>query len=219
MAYRLRDNLGACVAGGRAVFLDLDADRYFGLPAAADKAFQQWLTGQDPEPEQLDVLVSRGLLLLCGQGSTPPSRASFSLPAAGRETRPKGRVTAIRFVHIFLARLYWSFALKLRSLAAIRRVLEAKRPKRESSAGPHDPRYDDIATSFEKTEAIMRTHDRCLSDSLAFLSICYASGLSPRLVFGVRTTPFAAHCWVQVDDLVLNDRLEHVRLFTPILVI
>ena len=39
------------------------------------------------------------------------------------------------------------------------------------------------------------------------------------LVFAVMTRPFAAHCWVQLDETVLNDRLDHVRKFTPILVV
>jgi len=38
-------------------------------------------------------------------------------------------------------------------------------------------------------------------------------------VFGVTTWPFAAHCWLQVDDLVLNDRLDQVQRYTPILAV
>ncbi|MBO9708023.1 MAG: lasso peptide biosynthesis B2 protein [Caulobacter sp.] len=38
-------------------------------------------------------------------------------------------------------------------------------------------------------------------------------------VFGVSTWPFAAHCWVQLDGLVLNDRLQRVRRYTPILAV
>lgn len=42
-----------------------------------------------------------------------------------------------------------------------------------------------------------------------------ASGVS--WVFGVSTWPFAAHCWLQRDDLVLNDTLARVSRYTPIL--
>ncbi len=30
---------------------------------------------------------------------------------------------------------------------------------------------------------------------------------------------FAAHCWLQIDDLVLNDRLDQVQRYTPILAV
>ena len=32
----------------------------------------------------------------------------------------------------------------------------------------------------------------------------------PRWVFGVRARPFVAHCWVQYEDMVFNDTVEHV---------
>jgi len=31
--------------------------------------------------------------------------------------------------------------------------------------------------------------------------------------------PFQAHCWVQFEDHVLNDHLDNVRNFTPILIV
>lgn len=40
-----------------------------------------------------------------------------------------------------------------------------------------------------------------------------------RWVFGVRTWPFLAHCWVQVGDRVVGDTAERVRGFSPILVV
>ena len=42
-------------------------------------------------------------------------------------------------------------------------------------------------------------------------------GIATDWVFGVRTWPFSAHCWLQVDDLVIGDRLERVSRYTPIM--
>jgi hypothetical protein len=42
---------------------------------------------------------------------------------------------------------------------------------------------------------------------------------SARWVFGVQFAPFAAHCWLQQGDVVFNDNVEHVRRFTPIMVV
>ena len=40
-----------------------------------------------------------------------------------------------------------------------------------------------------------------------------------QLVIGVRTSPFGAHSWAQHEDEVLNDSVEEVLRFTPILIV
>jgi hypothetical protein len=42
-------------------------------------------------------------------------------------------------------------------------------------------------------------------------------GARASIVFGVTGTPFKAHCWVQLGDQLLNDSLDNVTPFTPIL--
>jgi hypothetical protein len=44
-------------------------------------------------------------------------------------------------------------------------------------------------------------------------------GLYANLVFAVTTDPFAAHCWAQVDDLVLNDSVGNAQSYTPIRIV
>ena len=44
-------------------------------------------------------------------------------------------------------------------------------------------------------------------------------GLDAAWVFGARTWPFAAHCWLQVGDVVINDRIDHVDRFAPVMVV
>lgn len=56
----------------------------------------------------------------------------------------------------------------------------------------------------------------CLFRSRMLLAFLRKSGLNATWVFGVRTWPFEAHCWLQVEDLVLDDTLDNVRNFTPI---
>ena len=38
-------------------------------------------------------------------------------------------------------------------------------------------------------------------------------GIPAELVLGVRTFPFEAHAWVELDGRVLNDDLDHVGRF------
>jgi hypothetical protein len=57
----------------------------------------------------------------------------------------------------------------------------------------------------------------CLSDSLALLMFLSQYGLLPYWVFGVRMNPFGAHCWLQEGQTVVNDKLDAVLNYTPIM--
>lgn len=44
------------------------------------------------------------------------------------------------------------------------------------------------------------------------------AGIHADWVFGVATWPFSAHCWLQIGDLLLDDDVDRVRAYTPIMV-
>lgn len=58
----------------------------------------------------------------------------------------------------------------------------------------------------------------CLYRSHLLLHHLHAVGLDASWVIGVQTWPFAAHCWLQAGDLVLDDTVDNVSTYTPILV-
>lgn len=58
----------------------------------------------------------------------------------------------------------------------------------------------------------------CLVRSAMLMQFLRSLGLSADWVFGVRLCPFTAHCWVQVGDVCLNDDVERLVAYTPILV-
>jgi hypothetical protein len=57
----------------------------------------------------------------------------------------------------------------------------------------------------------------CLFDSLALSEFLASYRVSPHVIFGVIADPFQAHCWLQVGSTILNDDLERVEKFKPIL--
>jgi hypothetical protein len=59
----------------------------------------------------------------------------------------------------------------------------------------------------------------CLFDSLALIHFLARFHVYPDWVFGVNADPFEAHCWVQADGVVLNDTVQRVSGFTPIMYI
>jgi hypothetical protein len=66
---------------------------------------------------------------------------------------------------------------------------------------------------------VFTAKDACLFEALALFEYLMRRGYSPTWVFGVQGAPFAAHCWLQLDNVVLNDSVDHVRGFTPIMAV
>lgn len=60
---------------------------------------------------------------------------------------------------------------------------------------------------------------QCLFRSVMLQAYLRRRGLASTLVFGCQTWPFEAHCWVQCGDLVLDDGVDHVAGFTPLMAI
>ena len=57
----------------------------------------------------------------------------------------------------------------------------------------------------------------CTTDALIVIEFFARHGLYPDWVFGVQANPLQAHCWVQQDDVVINDAVDVVSQFTPIM--
>lgn len=57
----------------------------------------------------------------------------------------------------------------------------------------------------------------CLEQSLTLHALLRRAGVDSRLRLGVQPHPFAAHAWVEVAGEPVNDVLEHVSHFTPLL--
>lgn len=56
----------------------------------------------------------------------------------------------------------------------------------------------------------------CLFDSLALMRFLLARDVRADLVFGVRSRPFAAHCWVEVEGRILDAGGEDCLSFAEI---
>ena len=72
---------------------------------------------------------------------------------------------------------------------------------------------------FQGARAWFPRDELCLFDSLMLWRWLQHQRLGANWVFGVRLRPFLAHCWLEQDGIALNEELEHVCRFTPILAI
>jgi hypothetical protein len=95
-------------------------------------------------------------------------------------------------------------------------VAYAQRPPAAIASGGLTPALVAQVQAFRRLLPWAPFQGVCLYRSFFLLAFLRRRGLDARWVFGVRTWPFEAHCWLQAGEVVLDDTLDHVRPFTPI---
>ncbi|MBO9375573.1 lasso peptide biosynthesis B2 protein [Sphingomonas histidinilytica] len=222
MSYRLRSELFYCISSGRVIFLDVLADRYFCLPRRSDAAFQALsrgsaLTGSDRDA--LRPLIENGLIRGSLEVDQPLPVTSIPRPDVALNSIGDGRPTKSMIAQAIYAQAMSTVSLRVRSFSQIVESLRTRKKNGQALKRERRAAYIDIKSTFTRTTLLFPPADRCLARSLAFLSVCHAYRLYPTIVFGVRTNPFAAHCWVQSEDHILQDDAAEAPLFTPIMAI
>jgi hypothetical protein len=76
---------------------------------------------------------------------------------------------------------------------------------------------DDIAV-FRRVAPWLPLDGACLFRSGFLLGYLESLGHRVDWVFGVRTWPFRAHCWLQAGDVALDDEAERLIAYHPIMV-
>lgn len=193
------------------VVLDLRNDAYYCLPDLAlhlaRDADGQWT----PESDAVTAgLLQTGLFQRGPShpvtGPAPPVRSSR---AAADEPAPLSSKSGLLAV---IARETWR--VKGRSV----RTLIARSPSL-----PVRTETSDIAIAearlFDRWCAWIPGQGQCLYRAYLLRAYLASRGHGATWVFGVRTWPFSAHCWLQIDDLLLDDDLDRVGLYTPILAV
>lgn len=218
MSLRLRDGVSWCLCAGRAVFLDLNHDRFFCLPPERDAAFQRWVLEEERfAVGMLEPLCQCGLLVPDEEVGQPAAPARLVEATRDLADAP-GNVAALRDIAgaVFAQHQATRLLRRMSLQAILAKSAPAPRNRPKGEAGARAQR---LAAAFATAGMIVRSADRCLPRAIAMREQCHRAGLRPLLAFGVRRDPFAAHCWVQLDDAILIGDLEQVRLFTPILVV
>lgn len=220
MAFALREGLHFCISGEQVILLDLRAGRYFALPANHNDVLRLFLTKQPIASQEVDILnrlVRQGILCSTEQQCTSaaPSIPRAPVPINGMDTTHTRR-SSLRIAVAVVSRILWARRIKHWGLERQIRSL-CQLDSRGSSRRTGDARA--IVRAFEVSDLLLGSHDKCLERSFALTAICRKNGLPARAIIGVQHAPFAAHCWVQIGETILNEKPDRAKLFTPILVI
>lgn len=236
--YLLAPHVYPCVSGQHVVLMDLERDKYVAVAPAHRLA--SWVLGWPVGSVQtadapsapdgsMDALVSEmlahGMLVsdpYVGKPAVPVTtvRPLGSLVEFDLDCRPK--VTLPQLWRFARSCARAQLSLKLRPIQSIVETVRARK-ERAAAAEPReaDPaRLRPLVTAFARLRPLFYTlRGACLLDSLTLLHFLGQEGIRPDWVFGVKTEPFDAHCWVQQGDVLLNDVPDRVRQYSPILVV
>ena len=214
---RLAPHVHGVAVDEDAVFLDVARDRYVCVPGAAallrlDGA-RRVVGVADPgfaEELRRACLAADGPLdRPLPPPLAPPTTSAMSSPFPPPRWRD-GLAGARAMAD--LAQAYWR-----RPLAQL--VATAREGATATADTPPGPGLQETVESFHRWAPFAPAPGKCLLRSFMLLRLLRRHGHDARWVFGVRTWPFRAHCWLQRGEVVLDDDLEALVPLTPILVV
>lgn len=221
----LNQSVSFCDCDGVTLFLNAGDDTYLRLTRDQTLWFEQirespMQSWTEPVTRFADALLHRKILTRdekLGKRIQTETAASpghlISLPSLEAPPWPRHIAT------LFYAVLVCSLTERARDFAGI--VSAARRWKSKAS-GLAKPGADmaHLVTAFHALSPLFfSTRDACRYRSLCLLRFLTLYGLSPNWVFGVRLSPFQAHCWIETEGYVLNDDAGNVQEYRRILTI
>lgn len=218
----LADHIRIAEIGPQMVLLDLRRSRYHAVPPPVRDVLRQVMSGQvlGPDPSRIGaLLVDHGLL---DQRETPAGCDRPVPPLLDDDGTvvaiAEGRCSKQWVARLLVLQIASAWALRVQSLETLVARLACMRANIAGhGARDAEAARDAIVRAFRATHRVIPPRNRCFMKSIALFKALTAAGIGVDLVVGVRAAPFFAHCWVQHQGHLLDDTVERVRLFTPIL--
>ena len=235
--YYLNQHAHCCTFNDGAVILDMRTGKYLGIdsrhlpalmanvvdwPATSTLPPEAHLQNEDESAQLISALCRRDILT-----SRPSFKLAVQLPAPSLSVSATGTdcgriYKGVPTRHMLLFVIALLRVLSMRHKHSLEPIVDWIRVHQGTISRRQTPDVEQITRllrSFERMRVWFYTaRQYCLFDSLV-LSVFLSLGRQPcSLVIAVTTKPFLAHAWVQADEAVLNDTVEHVQLFRPLLV-
>ncbi len=227
----LAEHAYVCLADDHLIFSDIRHDRYQCLDRhntqVALRLFPDLPSSdiaQCPSTDQEQMRHIALALTKVGLLADAESDGKASIPVqipTPTESFVSNRTTAKprpgHYVSFLKATISASAKYRFKSLQRIIGEVE-RRKKKQASFVPRAPhQLLELVTIFHRLRPYYVREYLCRFDSLALIEFLAHYRQFPKWVFGVTGEPFTAHCWVQDENCVLNDTVDFVRRFTPIM--
>ena len=232
--YFIPPHVHACATPDSVILLDVRHDRYVGISLSEASRLAELVSDwprcptatppcdHTPVDELAATLQHEGLLVTNPSSDSCPRALSLtttrSLTSIGYDLQGHATIQALDVLRFLSACIATKMALKHGTLeAALMRV-----QKRKSARGRCETSFDvSLATQLVCKFMRLRVYaysakDACLFHALCLMDFLAKYGVFPTFVIGVKTSPFAAHSWVQHDGYVLDATPEEVCFYTPI---
>jgi hypothetical protein len=202
------------------VILDMQAGTYACLPGAGRAVRGPGPSGtfEILDFELADLLCASGVLDRTAPVDPWPRPELPELPRRDLLGDPAPRsklldVVAIALAYGDMARLFHG-----RNFAGI--LDAATRPRAgKAPAQGLDDRVRRQAVALRQWAPWLPFQGECLYRSFLLRRVLRLRGCAALWVFGVQTWPFEAHCWLQIEDTVLDDAADRIAAYTPILAV
>ncbi|GAA0644785.1 MAG: hypothetical protein A2792_10210 [Sphingomonadales bacterium RIFCSPHIGHO2_01_FULL_65_20] len=211
MPIRPSDHVRIADVAGDLVLLDLRQDDYLALSSCHAGPVFAALEGKDHDPADpilQELLENRLVQMAAEPWEQADSIHVLPLPEPARSNS------------LYKGWMLLAFALAvLLTLASYYRSTKALASQAFSCGNRSEfspERMAGIVRWFESLRIFIPRTGRCLVQSLLLLHFLRLLRIPSELVFGVRTHPFEAHCWVEWNSRVLNDSVDHVCWYTVI---
>lgn len=221
MGFTLRNGISFCRVGDRIIFLDIVADRYFCLSPEAEHSFRALAEDGTPPPDDVHVqgLLARGLLMASAAPEAPAACRPIVMPQTSILDMDLPRPALAGTTSALCCLAATRVRLKMAGLGRTLSWLSIRKSRLPTSRAFPEGEVERIMAGFVSAAHFASQIDLCLANSIAVASRMIAKGMQPDVVLGVQLGPFSAHCWVQHEGRLVNDRVDMVRTFTPILVL
>lgn len=236
-AYFLPQHVHTCISNGCIVFLDIKNDRYFSYPHPISRILLPLSEERCLNISEFTVdfgkigITKEHLLQELENAGLITQDVSFSQPKSLRFRHDPTSDCSDAYLTTFYSvpsRYIWNFikafflslvSIKLLSLHWTINSISNQYVfinKNQQSLSNEDLQI--IMQIFRQIRVFFYTSkDHCYFDCAVLMRFLRYCGINASWVFGVQADPFEAHCWVQVNDVVMSDWLVRTTPFTPIL--
>lgn len=226
--YQLAQDRHACRVGDSWVILDTCLDRYFCFADQQAAWFSELVCRAPLSPEAKRFaarLCTLGILVSSSDHAEfrTVKQAATSTPIScltPDTVRRSPRITEVFAFVLAMAQLGHLQNPRQRNLRQIISSAHAwKKKARLRAAPPNELVFTRTRAFHDLAPWFFTSCDACFFRSLLLMRYLAHFGAAPEWTFGVRLSPFRAHCWISYGGMLLNEDCDTVEGYQPILTV